>query len=157
MKIKTAELIRKPLNWAVAVCEGTVGQKPQCCFECKHLEVRSTNEDDDNFCTHPAGGGWTLMEGWGAAVGVHYGIHDSCPITATTAEPYSTDWAQGGPIIEKEEIQLSSSPHSEGYWWYAQCMGSTKEFAGPTPLIAAMRCYVASKLGDEVDVPEGLL
>jgi hypothetical protein len=26
----------------------------------------------------------------------------------------------------------------------------------PTPLIAAMRCYVASKLGDEVDVPEEL-
>ena len=28
---------------------------------------------------------------------------------------------------------------------------------GPTKLIAAMRCYVASKLGDEVDVPEELL
>ena len=27
---------------------------------------------------------------------------------------------------------------------------------GPTPLIAAMRCYVASKLGDEVDVPDEL-
>lgn len=30
-------------------------------------------------------------------------------------------------------------------------------FVGPTPLIAAMRCYVASKLGDEVEVPEELL
>lgn len=27
---------------------------------------------------------------------------------------------------------------------------------GPTPLIAAMRCYVASKLGDEVEIPEEL-
>jgi hypothetical protein len=27
---------------------------------------------------------------------------------------------------------------------------------GPTPLVAAMRCYCASKLGDEVDVPEEL-
>jgi hypothetical protein len=27
---------------------------------------------------------------------------------------------------------------------------------GPTPLIAAMRCYVASKLGDEVEVPNEL-
>ena len=26
-----------------------------------------------------------------------------------------------------------------------------------TPLVAAMRCYVASKLGDEVDIPEELL
>lgn len=32
-------------------------------------------------------------------------------------------------------------------------------FAGkaPPPLIAAMRCYVASKLGDEVDIPEELV
>jgi hypothetical protein len=28
---------------------------------------------------------------------------------------------------------------------------------GPTPLIAVMRCYVASKLGDTVDIPEELL
>ena len=28
---------------------------------------------------------------------------------------------------------------------------------GPTPLIAAMRCFVASKLGDEVDVPDELI
>ncbi|MNW06473.1 hypothetical protein D3C71_2028910 [compost metagenome] len=28
---------------------------------------------------------------------------------------------------------------------------------GPTPLIAAMRCYVASRVGDEVDLPEELL
>jgi hypothetical protein len=28
---------------------------------------------------------------------------------------------------------------------------------GPTPLIAAMRCYVASKLGDEVEIPAELL
>jgi hypothetical protein len=28
---------------------------------------------------------------------------------------------------------------------------------GITPLIAAMRCYVASKLGDEVEIPAGLL
>lgn len=25
---------------------------------------------------------------------------------------------------------------------------------GPTPLIAAMRCYVASKLGEEVEIPD---
>jgi hypothetical protein len=28
---------------------------------------------------------------------------------------------------------------------------------GHTPLIAAMRCYVASKLGDEVEIPDELL
>ena len=28
---------------------------------------------------------------------------------------------------------------------------------GDTPLMAAMRCYVASKLGDDVEIPEELL
>ena len=27
---------------------------------------------------------------------------------------------------------------------------------GPTPLVAAMRCYVASRLGDEVEISEEL-
>jgi hypothetical protein len=73
-----------------------------------------------------------------------------CPYTP------STNWAQGGPIIEAAQIQISSTSYSEGYWCYAQCMGSTKELSGPTPLIAAMRCYVASKRGAEVDVPDEL-
>jgi hypothetical protein len=28
---------------------------------------------------------------------------------------------------------------------------------GPTPLVAAMRCYVASKLGDTVEIPDDLV
>jgi hypothetical protein len=59
---------------------------------------------------------------------------------------YSTDWAQGGPIIEREKIELDEY---EGTW---HAFG----YHGPTPLIAAMRCYVASKLGDEIELPEGL-
>ena len=70
-------------------------------------------------------------------------------------KPYSTDWAQGGPIIEREEIYLN--PNNGNDLWYAEhtIQGSKGEF-GPTPLIAAMRCYVASKLGDEVELPEEL-
>jgi hypothetical protein len=67
---------------------------------------------------------------------------------------YSTDWAQGGPIIEKEGIRLHRS-HT-GDWWAGAESEPHKPISGPTPLIAAMRCYVASKLGDEVDVPEEL-
>ena len=62
---------------------------------------------------------------------------------------YSTDWSQGGPIIEREEIALH-----KGDDWFARCKGY--DGTGPTSLIAAMRCYVASKLGDEVEVPEEL-
>ena len=68
---------------------------------------------------------------------------------------YSTNWAQGGPIIEREWIDLHCVNDS---LWEAECpapCGLAMQ-NGPTPLIAAMRCYVSSKLGGEVDVPEGL-
>ena len=67
---------------------------------------------------------------------------------------YSTDWSQGGPIIEREEIALW--PDAEGGWLASADNGKGCDFHGPTPLIAAMRCYVASKLGDEVEIPEDL-
>lgn len=87
-----------------------------------------------------------VWHGWWLATGGEYERMPS----------YSNDWAQGGPIIERERIQLEPAfdkwravldwldePYGEGF--------------GPTPLIAAMRCYVASKLGDEVDIPEELV
>jgi hypothetical protein len=64
---------------------------------------------------------------------------------------WATDWAQGGPIIEREGIDLSRA----GSGWWGLIAPSIIR-SGPTPLIAAMRCYVASKLGDTVDVPEEL-
>lgn len=80
---------------------------------------------------------------------------------------YSTDWAHGGPIIEREGLgvtQYNNIPDRPENRW--QCvkyyggmrLGNYKPLMafGPTPLIAAMRCYVASKLGDEVEVPEEL-
>lgn len=75
----------------------------------------------------------------------------------------STDWAQGGPIIEREEIGIKrNAPCSAGREWEASPSITAKGAGGrygygPTPLIAAMRCYVASKLGDEVNIPEELL
>ncbi len=71
---------------------------------------------------------------------------------------YSTIWAQGGPIIERERILVQPEIGKEGAGnaWSAIAIEGFECF-GPTPLIAAMRCYVASKLGDEVDVPDELL
>ena len=66
----------------------------------------------------------------------------------------STNWAQGGPIIE-EGMLIAPDPCG----WEARHPGDdgdSTEAVGPTPLIAAMRCYVASKLGDEIEIPEEL-
>jgi hypothetical protein len=67
-------------------------------------------------------------------------------------KPYSKDWAHGGPIIEREKITLEWT----GEDWMAY-IKHDDEFFGGTPLIAAMRCYVASKLGDEVEIPYDLV
>ncbi len=61
----------------------------------------------------------------------------------------SSDWAQGGPILERERIELV--PNGNG--WDAMQADQHIPNEGPTPLVAAMRCYVASRFGDEVELP----
>ena len=68
--------------------------------------------------------------------------------------PYSTDWSQGGPIIERERIQFRSEQNTQ-YRAFISQFGA--DAVGETHLIAAMRCYVASKLGDVVDIPDELI
>lgn len=96
MKIKTSELTRTALDWAVARCEG---------------------------------------------------YESGC----SGVIPYSTEWAQGGPIIEREGLSVTQF----GGAWKASTLRQPAVL-GPTHLVAAMRAYVASKLGDEVEIPEGL-
>ena len=73
---------------------------------------------------------------------------------------YSTDWSQGGPIIERERIELKYLGYDTPPYWgavkFQPSSYSRKGTVGDTPLIAAMRCYVAFLLGDWVDVPEEL-
>ena len=73
----------------------------------------------------------------------------------------STNWAQGGPIIEREIISVSHDTTCTTVEWAAWTPAPIRDEAeafgyGPTPLIAAMRCYVASKMGDNVEIPEEL-
>ncbi len=101
----------------------------------------------------------------------------------------STNWAQGGPIIEREGINLIRASddyaidergfttrqripvwvaeHTPGgqqamglddlggrcAWWFEE----KAAIYGPTALIAALRSFVVSKLGNEVAVPTQLL
>lgn len=71
---------------------------------------------------------------------------------------YSTDWAIGGPILNA----MMASGKVESYMYRGvytiEYNNETGGWVanGPTPLVAAMRCYVASKLGDEVEPPKEL-
>lgn len=68
----------------------------------------------------------------------------------------STNWAHGGPLIEREEIAVIK----DGAGWTALKTMTVNHphlrVWAKTPLVAAMRCYVASVLGDSIEVPEEL-
>ncbi len=91
---------------------------------------------------------------------------------------FSSNWGEGGPIVDREGISLRAirkPGHSfDGLWlaipadtntgetvrWHERQHGSTgalRRWQGPTALIAAMRCFVASKLGETAKVPEELV
>lgn len=146
MKIKTADLIGLALDWAVAVVEGL---RPVMHHDHMRAKAAANNYKGD--------------------LAWHLEVTPNEPITVDeigvthVLRPYSEQWSQGGPIIEREELGLKrNAPCSQGREWEASPSITAKGAGGkwgygPTPLIAAMRCYVASKLGDEIDVPEELL
>ena len=69
----------------------------------------------------------------------------------------STNWAQGGAIIERELIDVLTVEGGTDGWQADKYLPDEMVAAyGETPLIAAMRCFVASKLGDTIDIPEDL-
>jgi hypothetical protein len=124
--MKTSELTGAALDWAVAAA----------------LEVQFKEYRVVKVCRHePTTPAWIEREN---AMGVFI-YQRFCP---------STDWEQGGPIIERVGISVIHDEYAEEHW----CAQTDQDVYGdgPTPLIAAMRCYVASKLGDEVELPTGL-
>ena len=85
---------------------------------------------------------------------------DELPKSGGKGLGYSSDWACGGPILERIKglefkHWLESKPESCCEVHIHNYEGDWVAF-GPTPLIAVMRYYVASKLGREVEVPEEL-
>lgn len=99
---------------------------------------------DAEYKTNPPSKGWVLE------------YHR----TGQQTWPYSTVWEWGGPIIEREGIAIDCircGGKVDGWIATLPMYCEAKyEDPSPTPLIAAMRCFVASRLGDAVEVPEAL-
>ena len=88
------------------------------------------------------------------------GIDRSAALNPAVRYSPSTSWAQAGPIIEAEKIDLihyGEDGYKGGLWeavrrihthYIDQRPGDAT--GGPTPLIAAMRAFVAAKFGDEI-------
>jgi hypothetical protein len=126
VKVKTSELADAGLAWAIAIIEGW-----------------------EPFVQY-----FNVMKD-GKVVGKSY--YMTCHKRQVTVP---INWSEAGPIIERERLSLFPHTDATGTWCCVKyAANSTNVLArafGPTPLIAAMRCFVASKLGDEVDVPEEL-
>lgn len=143
MKIKTADLIGDPLDWAVAKIEGKYLVYFDEYFTRNGIASgKSPNRVQSMLDFQPLKGKWCWLNSLGGGVAI---------------PEYSTDWSQGGPIIEREKITVCW----EGTTWVGSLYldhdrrwGGNK--VGPTPLIAAMRCYCYAKLGEFVDIPEEL-
>lgn len=83
-------------------------------------------------------------------------LDDFC-LSAAGEYEYSTKWAIAGPIISRADISIVFRDSSwAGCQWSARIYETNTTMEGPTPLIAAMRCFVASKIGYEVDIPDEL-
>ena len=103
---------------------------------------------------------------WGKTIGIHHASNQIVVPELPEPDCYSpfSGWKMCGPIIEREKIQTSFGHGLNAKLWfaeryrnYAAGRDTASQQYGPIPLIAAMRAYVASKLGDEVDVPSELL
>lgn len=102
---------------------------------------------------------WAVAKCEVTARGVHIGYLEAATFNMNRdAFSYSTNWLKGGPIIEREWICVD---HLMNGQWLA-CKRTNEgdamlfQSTGSTYLTAGMRCYVASKMGDEVNVPEEL-
>lgn len=134
IEVKTADLVGAPLDWAVAQVEkveGLVIRHGKPAFEMEFDPEASADE----FC---------LKE-------------YKCWLNYSP----STDWGQGGPLIDKHAITLA--PYSvdlggKPHYWVAEPWGNNPlPIDGKTALIAACRAIVASVLVETVSVPRELL
>ena len=161
--MKTSDLTGPALDWAVAKCN------------VRHHETVLTNHSywvgERDLTVRPEHAGAFMVtdpddiDGY-AIVGddidaLIIEAHD----TLFDVVAYSTDWAQGGPLIEgmfAQGLRLHTNefmPRKDGPLLIVASLSGDVHagfYFGPTPLIAAMRCFVASNLGDEVEVPDEL-
>lgn len=143
MKHKTAELTGALLDAAVALADGRLVTKDEPGWDKGDLKRLRKEYGGDFVVRWYAASDPTELGGWEPL------RNQGSPSTA---------WNVGGPIIERERITVMTGVVARGRNpWFAEvdyahgACGS-----GDTPLEAAMRCYVASRMGEEVEFPDEL-
>lgn len=130
--VKTADLTGSALDWAVAMAMGWI-------------EIQITEYEQEG-----------MLEEVFFRPAKYFGEHHICG-SGERFKP-STDWDQGGMIIDSIDGLLMKrwvDAKSKCQAHIDDMNGSAVGF-GPTVLVAVMRCFVSHKLGETVNVPEGL-
>ncbi|MBL3825108.1 MULTISPECIES: phage protein NinX family protein [unclassified Marinobacter] len=148
MKIKTSELIGANLDWAVAQVD------PMC--------------NGLTFESVPGGKiGFGIIGG--EKTPCAFLSHGSClsermrlKRDGVIGYSPSTDWSQGGPLIDsfKLSVYASKEPETgETHHWVSvdELADERRGVVGPTPLIAACRALVFKRHGSCVDIPDDLV
>lgn len=89
---------------------------------------------------------------WAVAKCLRYAYSKESFIEHDPYEP-SEDWSLGGPIIETQFISIECTSHNSWKAYIKYFNESTYESFGSTPLIAAMRCFIISILGNKIETP----
>lgn len=142
VEVKTSELIGASLDYAVAVAQGWQMLRVPKDIDGNHGgEVLAPQDISRDFQFSPRG-----------QVPVGYFLRR-----------WSTDWSQGGPLIDLHQIEVSVCEdtdivHASMFCWRSYGKSHrTRWSSGETHLIAACRAIVAAKLGETVNVPTELL
>jgi hypothetical protein len=150
MKMKTAELAGRALDWAVAKAEGhdvAIAEGTGQVVIRRQLVVDYFDPSTN----------W----GWGGPIIEHQNVtviraDDTYEVDEkgfTTSKRIPQWFAETSRWVGHSLTTSYEGEQMEPTFMIAEQAG----YYGPTPLVAAMRCYVASKFGAEVDVPETAL
>lgn len=177
MIVKVKDLIGAALDWAVAKCEGATNV---------HYDTVAcwwfTLQGRDRVLSR----GWSQSQNWAPSTDWSHGgpilYEKGIQIRQLLQNDYSlweynernlkrlsdssfTVVARPLKIGPGRYLKGENKPHSLHGIWLAKREKSTSEmvrwslsdFPSPDPLVSAMRCYVASEVGEEMDVPDGLI
>jgi hypothetical protein len=133
-KIKTSELEGNALNWAVAKAQG--------------YRWGQYEDKEESICVQLLTGAIKFIKGGTAMDWISHGVWSP-----------STDWNQGGPILDKmidDGFTLVKADFGMGLKMIKVADDVVTVSYGETALLATMRCFVLSNLGQEIDVPSEL-
>lgn len=139
IEVKTNELIGPALDWAAAQVPGALELIVK---KAEYDQPFKRDEDGHIYLLREPTDGYTVL-----------------------FQP-STDWAQGGPLIDEYEICIICLPTCDpiierlgGGDWSAKTRESDHDYSrlSPTPLVAACRAILRAKFGDIISVPKELM